>query len=222
MRIAEVSILKGSDYLEIPFRGNVSERLLRKLYRDKVFYCVRTGIDGKFYSKPCILSDYEWTMDFPFVRFFEDKMRLNIKSSTGTNWNDLYDSFEEAKREVRRRNDLFFNGFAYKPYLRLEILEEHKDQLIYIENEINKCLSGFENFQGIDFCDVHAGGIQIRGHHKQIKGYTYGSQPTIKYDFSNVEEVISEFIDMWRRKDNPQAIAKTKDFISWGERYGWD
>ena len=52
---------------------------------------------------------------------------------------------------------------------------------MYIESQINKCLCGFENFQGIDFCNVGAGGIQIRGHHKQIKGFTYGSQPTIKY-----------------------------------------
>lgn len=104
----------------------------------------------------------------------------------------------------------------------LEMLEEHFIDLMYIESEINKCLSAFENFQGIDFCNVGAGGIQIRGHHKQIKGYTYGSQPTIKYDFSNIEEVICEFIDMRRRSDTEQKIAKEKEFIYYGEKYGWN
>lgn len=102
------------------------------------------------------------------------------------------------------------------------MLEEHFIDLMYIELKINKYLSAFENFQGIDFCNVGAGGIQIRGHHKQIKGYRYGSQPTIMYDFSNVEEVICEFIDMWRRSDTEQKIAKEKEFIYYGEKYGWN
>lgn len=102
------------------------------------------------------------------------------------------------------------------------MLEERLKDFMYIESQIDKCLCGFENFQGIDFCNVGAGGIQIRGHHKQIKGYIYGSRPTIKYDFSNIEEVICEFIDMWRRNDTSEKIMKEKRFIYFGEKYGWD
>ena len=100
---------------------------------------------------------------------------------------NLFETFEEAREEAKRRNYLYFECFQYKPFLKLEILEEHLKDFMYIESQINKCLCGFENFQGIDFCNVGAGGIQIHGHHKQIEGHTYGSHPTLKYDFSNIE-----------------------------------
>lgn len=213
--------MKGSVDLDIPFGGNVAPRLLKKLYRKKVFYYVWKS--RKFEVRPCVLSDCEWWIDFPFVQFFNDKMCLDMSyGSNGADWKNLYDNFEQAKSEVRRRNDLYFKRFRYEPYLKLEILDKHKEQLIHIEKEINRALGNFENFDGIDFYDVHAGGIQIRGHHKKIKRYTYGSQPTIKYDFSNVEQIIHEFIEMWKEYDNPQAINKELDFIRWGEKYGWD
>lgn len=210
--------------MDIPFGGNVSARLLRKLYKNKVFYYVRKGANGKFAAEPCMLSDYEWDIDFPFVRFLNDKdnKKLGLSVSTGAGWKNIYDSFEQAKAEARRRNHIYFECFRNEPYLKLDILQGHLKELMYIEQEINKCLVGFENFEGIDFCDVHAGGIQIRGHHKQIKGYTYGSQPTIKYDFSNIEEAISEFIDMWRKADRPHEVDEEQRFIRFGEKYGWD
>lgn len=212
--------MKGSDNLDIPFGGNVAPRLLRKLYQKKVFYYVRKS--ARFEVRPCVLSNNNWTIDFPFVRFFDDKMCLDMSYSNGANWKNLYDNFEQAKTEARRRNDLYFKCFRHEPYLKLEILDKYKKQLIRIEEEINRGLRNFENFNGIDFCDVNAGGIQIRGHHKKIKGYTYGSQPTIKYDFSNVEQVIHEFVEMWKEYDNPQSVNKELDFIRWGEKYGWD
>ena len=57
---------------------------------------------------------------------------------------------------------------------------------------------------------------------KLDKEYTVGDQPTIKYDFSNIEEVILEFIDMWRKNDRPDSVRKYQEFLSWGEKYGWD
>ena len=208
--------------MKVPFNGAVHPRLLKKIYKDKVFYYVRENADGKFISSPCILSDCEWSIDFPFIKFLDNIMRFDKRFSCGARWANMYESFEDGKKEAKRRNFLYFDCFKHKPFLKLEIIEEHQKQLMYIESQINKCLSGFENFEGVDFCNVDAGGIQIRGHHKQIKGYTYGQQPTIKYDFSNVEEVIDEFICMWRKVDNPQAIAKELNFIRCGEKYGWD
>ena len=104
----------------------------------------------------------------------------------------------------------------------MDIIKNNLNELIFIQEDIKKKLKGYENFLGIDFCDVSASGIQIRGHHKNIKGYTYGEQPTIKYDFSNINEVIKEFVLMWWEKDNDAEIAKEKDLISFGEKYGWD
>lgn len=209
--------------MEIPFKGNVNPRLLKKLYKNKVFYDVRQNNKGRYVSSPCILSNCDWSIDFPFVKFLDKQTPLDeITSSSCESWNNIFENYKDGKAEAKRRNHLYFNCFRYKPFLKLDILEKYIKQLMYIESEINKCLIGFENFNGIDFCDVHASGIQIRGHHKQIKGYTFGDQPTIKYDFSNIEEVILEFIDMWRKNDRPDSVRKYQEFLSWGEKYGWD
>lgn len=114
------------------------------------------------------------------------------------------------------------NEFYMKPYVRKEILEQYKDEMLEIENEINKQLKEYPNFLGIDFCDVGAYGIQIRGHHKDISKYTFGSQPTIKYDFSNKEDVIRKFVSMWKHQDTPEEVMSFKRFIADGEKYGWD
>lgn len=103
-----------------------------------------------------------------------------------------------------------------------EIQKEHKEQFEHIEKTIKEALKLYENFDGIDFCDVNASGIQVRGHHKEVKNYSYGWQPTIKYDFSNVDEVIKDFIDMWKHCDTPTELEKFKLFIKIGEECGWD
>lgn len=114
------------------------------------------------------------------------------------------------------------DSFQREPYLKDNILEKHYDKLMYIETQINEKLADFENFDGIDFCDVRAGGIQIRGFHKEIKGYTYGDQITIEYDFSNCEDAIDKFVNMWKNADTPEKVESYKDFIAAGERWGWD
>ena len=132
-------------------------------------------------------------------------------------------NFDKLKTQKKTKiNSLYFDGFQRKPYLKIKTLELYKEDLLKIENDINKLLKGFENFQGIDFCDVSANGIQIRGHHKQIKGYTYGTQPTIKYDFSNKNDVVLEFVNMWYQYDIPDKVYKEQRFIADGEKYGWD
>lgn len=99
---------------------------------------------------------------------------------------------------------------------------DSKDTLEAIHMSIVTALDSFENFDGIDFCDVGAGGIQIRGHHKQVEKYCFGEQVTIKYDFSNLIEAINEFIAMWKAHDNDEAIQDYLGFIHWGEKFGWD
>jgi len=110
----------------------------------------------------------------------------------------------------------------HKHFLKPDVLSEHQNDFDYIEESICTQLSEYENFDGIDFCDVGANGIQIRGFHKKVGDYTYGDQPTIKYDFSNIEEVITEFVEMWKAQDNPAKLNSYLSFIYWGEKYGWD
>lgn len=101
--------------------------------------------------------------------------------------------------------------------------ENHQEKLEYIRFQINKRINNKDNYLGIDFCDVGANGIQIRGHHALIKGYCYPfNMLTLKYDFSNVDEVIEEFILAWDACDNKEKINDVKRFIDAGRKYGWD
>jgi len=80
----------------------------------------------------------------------------------------------------------------------------------------------FPNFDHVDFCDVNANGIQIRGFIKKISGLTFGNQPTIKYDFSNLYETISEFIKDWEQIDTPENINYYRRFLADIAEYGCD
>lgn len=112
--------------------------------------------------------------------------------------------------------------FRYPPYLSCQILKEHFQELKEIENIIDERLSAYENYDGIDFCDVYAGGIQIRMHHKKVKGYTVGRQITIEYDFSNAKEVPDLVCAAFIANDNKENIAALNSFIEQGKKYGWD
>ena len=151
------------------------------------------------------------------------KEDLNSNTSTYTNKSNIFDLSEID--ELNKKYKLLksqFEQFDNLPFIKYETLEKHFNELIFIQNSINNGLAEFEGFQGIDFCDVSAKGIQIRGFHKDIKNYAYGKQITIKYDFSNCLEAVDEFIEMWKNLDTPALIRKEKDFISMGEKYGWD
>ena len=120
-----------------------------------------------------------------------------------------------------KKDNINFAGTSHSSYL-LDGYTEYTPIFEAAIAEINTALKDYPNFDGVDFCDVGANGIQIRGHHKQIGGYTYGSQPTIKEDLSNITEATQEFIDMWKAEDTPMKVLKFKEFISFGEKYGWD
>jgi len=203
--------------MKVPYDGKINIRLILKRYKNKIFYYVSDFDNYKYSFKPCMLSDSS-SIGFPSVRFFNEKMKLDTGYSRGADWKMLFDSFEGAENEAKRINSLYFDGFQHKPFLKIEKLEEHKEDLLKIEKDINKLLKGFEDFEGIDFCDVSASGIQIRGHHKKIKGYTYGKQPTIKYDFSNKDEIVMEFVSMWYKHDKPSEISRELSFIADGEK----
>ena len=91
-----------------------------------------------------------------------------------------------------------------------------------IRTSIAAQLADYPNFVGVDFCDVTAGGIQIRGHHKEVTSYTYGKQVTVKYDLSNAQEVAQQFVTMWKEQDTDTHLAGYKGFLTEGKRWGWD
>lgn len=142
--------------------------------------------------------------------------------SHGACVDNLFDNEFDAINRASFLKKLYLGTFREKPFLKSEILIQNLDKLIFIESAINKGLEDYENFESIDFCDVSAGGIQIRGRHKLIKNYTYGNQPTIKYDFSNFKECIKDFLEDWKAKDNPEYVKNYQGFLREGERYNWN
>lgn len=110
-------------------------------------------------------------------------------------------------------------GFDDAPFLS----DEYKDKyfkLVLAQEKIKQRLKGNENFNGIDFSDVHANGIQIGIRNKKIPYITSGA--TIKYDFSNIDEAVEEAIQGYLDNDNEESIKRANDFYEQGCKYGWD
>lgn len=181
--------------------------------KDKLMWYVDSH---DFVIKKCVLSSH-----YNMIRLCkEDETYENCSRSYGSE--NLFNTKKDAQIRLNYLNKIYLETFKYKPFLSESIITENFDKLLYIEKSIGDQLLEYPNFEGIDFCNVNAGGIQIRGHHVKIKGYTYGNQPTIKYNFANYKEVVNEFIDMWKRYDTLDNIREEQNFIYEGEKYGWD
>lgn len=126
-----------------------------------------------------------------------------------------------CRNEKEHLNELY-NGFFHKPHISESMLERHKDELILIQKAVGDLLLDFVNFLGIEFYDTNFNGIEIRGFHKNIDGYSYGEQVTIKYDFSNMTEAINNFVDLWKKFDTEEYLKYYRQFIDFGNKYGWD
>ena len=201
----------------------VNPRLLANLFRGVVLYSVEEKTNGYFDIKRYIPRKDKQDFGKGYLNVREVDKNLNVKKeySKFKKLDELHLSFIEAK-EIKRKYNTMISKFDFHPYMKIEMIEEHFKELLFIQNDIHKKLKGYENFLGIDFCNVGANGIQIRGHHKDITGYTYGEQPTIKYDFSNIKEAISQFVNMWFEYDCDEYISREKGIIAFGEKYGWD
>lgn len=197
-----------------PFDGKVNPRLVYEKFKDCVFYHVS---GSQSVVKPCVLK---CSCNLLTIRIFDKDWELSDCSQC-FNWEDMFLDYNEAKKLSKERNDRI-SSFRHRPYMSHKMLEEHFDELKRTEALIDKMLSGFENYGGIDFCNVGAGGIQVRIHHNSITGYTYGQQKTILYDFSNIDEIPFEVVKEFVRIDVPEAILREKSFIAMGEKYGWD
>lgn len=202
---------------------DINPRLLANIFKGIVLYSVEEKTNGYFDIQRYIPRNDKQDFGKGYLNVREIDENLNVKKeySKFKKLDDLYISFIEAK-EIKRKYNNMISKFDFRPYMNIEMIEEHFKELLFIQNDIHKKLKGYENFLGIDFCNVGANGIQIRGHHKNITGYTYGEQPTIKYDFSNIKEAISKFVNMWFEYDCDEYISKEKEFIVSGEKYGWD
>lgn len=203
--------------METPVNEKISNKDIAEKYSNKVFYQTVYSKGRKCGVKPCII---ECSNNILFVRYF-DKDFNKVGYLSCFSWNNLHETLEEAEKYANAINEKF-DAFKYKPYVSYKTLTEHFDELKTIESLIDKLLYRFENYDGIDFCDVSAGGIQVRIFHKKIKGYCYGEQKTLKYDFSNKDEIPFEVVKEFIKIDTPELVNNFLDFIRDGEKYGWD
>lgn len=199
------------------------DKLLEK-YSRRVFFYVNPDARYKNVEvQPCVLHrTVEWKDELPAVHFFDEDMDVVTSKSYPIPWSELYDGWEEAERMAKHLNKLYTKGFYRRPYVETKILEENKGAMVKIEREIRKGLKKYHTFKGIDFFDNHKDGIVISGHHLKVDGYVYGKQIILKYDFSNKDTVVKEFVEMWKKFDTPQRVKEYKSFIKDGKKYGWD
>lgn len=147
-----------------------------------------------------------------------------IKTARGevmTKWDHLFETEEEAQETANLYNETI-KCFDHVPLIDIKKLVANREALINIQNKINEKLKNHPNFDSIDFCDVGANGIQIRLYHKQINGYTLSEQATLKYDLSNIEEVIDTSVNNFITFDTEDNIKGYKEFLAEGDNYGWD
>lgn len=207
--------------MEEPYDGTTRQQLLN-LHGDKLLFCT-TAVDKSRYTevKRCFLSKkFKWQPNKPVVILCDKD--LNPYDNKCVDWENLHDNLKDANRYVEYIKMLYDANFWRPPFVSKETLELHKREMVEIENYIKKELKDYPNFLGISFCDVNAGGIQINGHHRLIANCAFGKVITIKYDFSNVESVKKDFVEMWKENDTQEYIKQFKSFLENGKKYGWD
>lgn len=180
----------------------------------KVFYYVD---GGKYTPKNIkqVTPIYSKTLGKIFWKLLNEDMDVWL------GYDRIFENESEAEQFIETVKHIR-SQFRHDPYVSNTMLLKHFEDFKDIENKIEDGLKDYPNFDGIDFCDVSANGIQVRIHHKAIKGYTYGSQFTIKYDFSNKDEIPNLVINNFKNIDNEEDIESQKRFIDSGEKYGWD
>ena len=90
-------------------------------------------------------------------------------------------------------------------------------RLEIIRKGIGKALANCEKFDGILFCDVSGGGINIQLLHKDTPGYSVGEQVQVNYDFSNWVSVVDDAVAAW---NDTAEINKSIGMASYYKRFG--
>lgn len=131
----------------------------------------------------------------------------------------IVETYEEALKIKEEYEELrkYFNA----NFIKYKWVMEHYNELSKLKKELDKLVEKYENLVGYDFCDVSAGGVQIRLKHKEIKNYTFGRQITIKYDCSNINEVLDLVEKAWVEDDTEENVNFDKRMIADCEKWGW-
>lgn len=170
--------------MKIPFSGNVSARLVQKRFEGQIFYYVFDQQANKGYKIGygfLRVSDIE----FPAIRYFNKDNNLS-PCAQHCKWDMIFSDYDDAKKKLKDVESLYRDRFAKRPFMKLDMLNKIKPQLLEIEAVINLIFDGDDDFNGVMFSDVSARGIQV---------YAGGHHTTINYDLGNKVSVIGYFIN---------------------------
>ena len=79
--------------------------------------------------KPCVLDkEGTWYPTTPCVIFFDNEMKLEPFRQC-VRWENLYDSWGEANKQIKHIDRLYTKGFWRKPYVTIQTLEKFKGEI---------------------------------------------------------------------------------------------
>lgn len=115
-------------------------------------------------------------------------------------------------------------AFRFPPSVKLEFLEEHFEDLKKIEDEVNNALSSCENFDCLWFSMSmrHPGAVRVVPFNKQIGHCCFMGKEEPICDFTDIDRTIKEVIEYFHYTNTEESIKNMKDFLDFGNKYGWD
>jgi len=174
--------------MEEPFDGNVNPLLLNRLYKDRVFYVVRApqgDRQGFYLDHGQVNIDEYGFIDITDYTKIEDG--TFIKYRRGCRWEDIFEDYKQAKERVKYLNNLYYEIFDTKPFIRVPLLCTLKDTLLEVQNALHVL---YGEGASVRFSDVSAGGVQV---------YCNGNRETLNYSGDNKIQVLTGFIKHMKR-----------------------
>ena len=105
-------------------------------------------------------------------------------------------------------------------YMDRQEAEDHKADIERIVAEITDRLKG-TNLKEVSFCDVSGNTIQVNLIHKDVPCYAF-LHVELNRTWDNIDDLIEEAVTEFKKYDNEKHVKSYKEFLSDGEKYGWD
>lgn len=81
---------------------------------------------------------------------------------------------------------------------------DNRDKLDRAVRKITKALAKYDNFFGVDISDGASGNYLLAGYCNDYSELPYFGYFEIKHDLSNLDQVVTKFIECWGKFDNDE------------------
>ena len=91
--------------------------------------------------------------------------------------------------------------------------------------EIDKALENDKNYKGCWYTWYGRDKVEFAASIKQVPKYKYVTCDVdldSLTDLTHVQKIAKQLVDDWGKNATPKAIKSFVDFITFGEKYGWD